>query len=375
MPFWTIRPPRNLIGAAVAAAIVLQSSAPARAELQVDPQKLYREMTSAYAQGSANGWHLADELYYFSNVLDAGRAYELRRRDDPDNFAIKGVAVDLATQLHYNPLTNSDAAEWYVRLAATAYASDPVRGAAARALLANLDAEDADTTKLAFAADADATANLAAHPNDAEALLDQVRADVRAYEITHDPQFRSAALARAAQPVFPIGLVGDDGTSVLSYAHEARAGAPGYTAADLQAAVAIASHKAAAHTIPTIGRVLSHQTFLVITAPADEYFGRTKLSPIGVRNEIVRIGKYLDVGWGDRMTTDALWVVDALDDWQQNYPRDYELPRLLLATYQTLGRIGSPQAKAAQVQVRKTLTIDYNASPEAHLLLTGSAGA
>jgi len=375
MPFWTIRPPRNLIAAVAAAAIVFQSSLPARAELQVDPQKLYREMTAAYAQGSANGWHLADELYYFSTVLDAGRAYELRRRDDPDNLAIKGVAVDLATQLHYNPLTSSDAAEWYVRLAATAYASDPVRGAAARALLAKLDAEDADTAKLAFAADADATANLAAFPNDAEALLDQVRADVRAFALTHDPQFRSAALARAAQPVFPIGLVADDGTSVLTYAHEARAGAPGYTATDLEAAVAIASHKASVHTIPTIGRVLSHQAYLVITAPADEYFGRTKLSPIGVRNEIVRIGKYLDVGWGDRMTTDALWVVDALDDWQQNYPRDYELPRLLLATYRTLGRIDSPQAKAAQVQVRKTLTIDYNASPEAHLLLTGSAGA
>jgi len=375
MPFWTIRPPRNLICAALCAAVAaLQLPLPARAELQVDPQKLYRRMTAAYAQGSANGWHLADELNYFSNVLDAGRAYELRLRDDPDNLAIKGVALDLATQLHYNPLTNTDAAEWYVRLAATAYASDPARGPAARALLAKLDADDQSTTKLAFDADADATANVATYPNDAEALLDQVTADVRAYQLTKDPQFRSVALGRAAQPAFPIGLIIDDGTTVLTYAHEARAGEPGYTAADLQAAIAIASHKASAKTIPTIGRVLSHQAYLVITAPADEYFGHTKLSPIGVRNEITRIGKYLDVGWGDRMTGDALWVVDALADWQQNYPRDYELPRLLLATYKTLGRIDSPQAKAAQVEVRKTLTIDYTASPEAQTLLTASAG-
>jgi hypothetical protein len=376
MPFWTIRPPRKLVCAVLcAAAVVMHSPLPARAELQVDPQRLYRQMTSAYANGSADGWHFADELNYLSNVLDAGRAYELRRRDDPDNLAIKGVTVDLATQLHYNPLTSSDAAEWYVRLAATAYVDDPARGAAARALLAKLDADDKSTTKLAFDADADATANVATYPNDAEALLDQVKADVRAYQLTHDPQFRSVALARAAQPAFPIGLVVDDGVTVLTYAHEARAGDAGYSATDLQAAVAIASHKASAKSIPTIGRVLSHQAYLVITAPADEYFGHTKLSPIGVRNEITRIGKYLDVGWGDRMTSDALWVVDALDDWQQNYPRDYELPRLLLATYKTLGRIDSPKAKAAQVDVRKTLTIDYAASPEAQTLLTGSAGA
>jgi len=373
MPFWTIRPPRKFVCAALCAAAVAVSL-PARAELQVDPQKLYRRMTAAYAQGSANGWHLADELNYFSNVLDAGRAYELRRRDDPDNLAIKGVALDLAVRLHYNPLTSTDAAEWYVRLAANAYASDPARGPAARALLAKLDAEDQRTATLAFDADADASANVASYPSDAEALLDQVTADVRAYQLTKDPQFRSVALARAAQPIFPIGLVIDDGTTVLTYAHEARAGAAGYTPVDVAAAIAIASHKAAAKTIPTIGRVLSHQAYLVITAPADEYFGHTKLSPIGVRNEITRIGKYLDVGWGDRMTSDALWVVDALADWQENYPRDYELPRLLLATYKTLERIDSPQAKAARIEVRKTLTIDYAASPEAQALLTGSAG-
>jgi hypothetical protein len=354
---------------------VLRFSAPARAELQVDPQKLYRHMTASYAQGARNGWHLADELSYFSDVLDAGRAYELRLRDDSDNLALKGVALDLAIRLHYNPLTSSDAAEWYVRLAATAYAADPTRGPSARALLAKLDAEDASPSRLAFDADADATANLAAYPDDAEALLDQVQADVRAYELTHDPQFRSLALGRAAQAIFPIGEVGADGPSVLAYAHDARAGQPGYTAFDVQAALAIASHRASVKTIPVIGRVLSHQTYLVITAPADEYFGRTKLSPLGVRNEIARIGKYLDVGWGDRMTSDALWVVDALADWQQNYPRDYELPRLLLATYKTLDRIGSPEAKAAESRVRKTLTIDYNASPEAQSLLNGGAGA
>jgi hypothetical protein len=70
------------------------------------------------------------------------------------------------------------------------------------------------------------------------------------------------------------------------------------------------------------------------------------------------------------MTGDALWVVDALDDWRQQYPRDYELPRLLLATYKTLDRIDSPQAHAAEVRIRQILVVQYNDSSEAQTLLS-----
>jgi hypothetical protein len=321
----------------------------------------------------ADGWHFADDVYYFSTVLDAGRAYELVRRDDPDNASLKGFTVDVASKLHYNPLTSRDAAEWYVRLAATANANDPVRGAAARALLANLDAEDADPARMAHDADEDATLNATAAPADVEALTEQVDADIRAYLLTKDVQYRSLALLRAAQPVFPIALVPEDTGSVLwAAAFDARNGVAGYSPIDRQAAAAMYSHRASAKNMQVIGRVLSHNAYLVITAPADEYFGQTKLSPLGVRNELTRIGKYLDAGWGDRMTKDTLWVIDALEDWQHQYPRDYELPRLLLQTYKTLGRIPSPEAQKAEAGVRRTLTIDYNDTPEARSLLTAS---
>jgi len=59
------------------------------------------------------------------------------------------------------------------------------------------------------------------------------------------------------------------------------------------------------------------------------------------------------------MTKDTLWVIDSLEDWQHQYPRDYELPRLLLQTYQTLARNGFPEAQKAEADVRRTLTIDY----------------
>jgi hypothetical protein len=365
---WTI--PRKLRN--VAAAVVLAALFPlsAQATLQTDPLALTRTMKAAYDRGVANGWHFADDVYYFSTVLDAGRAYELVRRDDPDNLKLEGTTLDIAAKLHYDPLINRDAAEWYVREAAGAYADDPVRGPAAKALLLKLELEDVDPARLAQDGDADATANAAAAPDDVEALLEQVDADLRAYLITKDPHYRSLALLRAAQPSFPIGLVPDDtGKPLWDAAQAARSGGAGYSDVDRQAAVAMYSHKASAKVLPTIGRVLSHNAYLVITAPADEYFGQTKLSPIGVQNELTRIGKYLDAGWGNRMTKDTLWVIDSLEDWEHQYPRDYELPRLLLQTYKTLGRMDSPEAQKAEADVRRTLTVDYNGTTEARSIL------
>ena len=96
----------------------------------------------------------------------------------------------------------------------------------ARALLQKLDADDADPAHLAQDGDADATLNATAAPDDVEALLDQVDADVRAYLITGDARYRSLALLRAAQPVFPIGLVPDDsGKPLWAIAQAARSGA------------------------------------------------------------------------------------------------------------------------------------------------------
>ncbi len=353
------------------AALLAGSLVPVRAALEVDPAQMYRQMKAAYDRGAAAGWHLADQLDYFSNVLDAGRAYELRLRDDPQNAQIKGVAVDLATQLDYDPLTNNDAAEWYVRLAAQQYQSDPQRGAAAQALLAKLDAEDADTGRLAHDADADAADLAQKYPGDVQALLGQVDADLRAYNLTGDTTWRALALQRAAQPTFPIASVPQDlGRVLFPMVDAARNAGPGYGEGEREAARVVASHRASAHGLPVIGRVLSHNAYLVITAPADEYFGHTKLSPIGVRNELARIDKYLDAGWGGRMTQDTVWVVDSLDDWQHQYPRDYELPRLYKRVYDVLAREDTPQAKQTQSLVRRTLLVGYPSSTEARAFLS-----
>ncbi len=327
-------------------------------------------MKLAFDKGQAAGWHLADHLDYFSTVLDAGRAYELRRRDDPENAALKRTTVDVASKLAYDPLISDDAAEWYVRLAAQANADDPEIGPEARGLLAKLDAEDASNTTLAHDADADAAALVVAYPDDVQALLLQVDADLRAYNLTQDTRWRTIALARAAASTFPIVSVPQTlGRVLFPMVDAARNAAPGYSEAERENAKAIASHRALAHGLPVIGHVLSHNTYLVITAPADEYFGHTKLSPIGVRNELARIDKYLDAGWGGRMTGDTVWVVDSLDDWQHQYPRDYELPRLYKRVYDVLGREGTPEAKKTQAVVRRTLLVNYPASSEARAFI------
>ena len=364
-------PIRKRLAALVAALLVGFACVPARAALDIDPLLLYKQMKASYDKGAAAGWHLSDKLDYFSTVLDAGRGYELRRRDDPQNVAIKGITVDLATQLAYDPLTNNDAAEWYVRNAAQAWQNDPQRGADARALIAKLDAEDADLKKLAYDADADATALAVQYPDDVQALLGQMQADLRAFQLTGNTQWRALALNRAAQAAFPIASIPQDVVNVFfPLVDAARNAAPGYSDAEREWARAVASHRASTKGLAVIGRVVSHEAFLVITAPADEYFGRTKLSPIGVRNEITRIGKYLDAGWGAQMTKDALYVVDSLDDWQHQYPRDYELPRLYKRVYDTLSRVNSPEAKAAQSEVRRTLLVGYPSSTEARAFLS-----
>ena len=348
---------------------------PARADLQSDPDALYALMKNAYTKGIQNGWHYNDQAYYFAAVLDAGRAYSLRRPTDPNANEIHGLTVDLATALHYDPLTNDDAAEWYVREAATAEveAKDPVRTPKAQVLLAKLDAADNDVNALAAEAEDDGTAIAADFPGDVFAILSQVQDDLRAYVLTGDAKYRSLAIKRGAAPGFPLANIADP------YAHDlyasvsaALAGRPGYTAGDTANAKVIAANRAAIRQIPIVGRidVLSHDARLEITAPADEYFGKTKLSPLGVRNEITRINKYLDAGWGSRMTGDAEYLVDSIEDWQHQYPRDYAMAQVLLESYQTIQRIDSKSAHDLAQQLRAILLVQYFPSTQAQSLLS-----
>jgi hypothetical protein len=66
------------------------------------------------------------------------------------------------------------------------------------------------------------------------------------------------------------------------------------------------------------------------TAPADEYFGRMKLSYLGINNSL----KDASIMAGDHTTFQAViskiqWAENALLDWQKKYPNDPQLARSL----------------------------------------------
>ena len=64
-------------------------------------------------------------------------------------------------------------------------------------------------------------------------------------------------------------------------------------------------------------------------APADEYFGRMKMSVLGIRNALDGLERRASSG--DRnvasMSGQLALVNDAMQDWRVHYPRDSWLPR------------------------------------------------
>src|SRR5579872_3853487 len=63
-------------------------------------------------------------------------------------------------------------------------------------------------------------------------------------------------------------------------------------------------------------------------APLDRYFGTMKMSPMGIRNGIMYLGK--NYTWrtmtDEQIVHDAEWVEQAMFDWQRSFPKDRWLP-------------------------------------------------
>jgi hypothetical protein len=366
---------RQVLRASAALALGIVATlhaAPAPAAIETDPAALYATMKQAYDRGAEHHWSFASQLYYESTVFDAGRAYSLFRRDDPEYGEVAQLAVDVATILHYDPLVNDDASLWYVLEAANDVAKngDAPHRAKANALLARLYTESDDPKSIAALAEQDAVANAAAFHDDPDALASLIVADVRAYGLTHDETYRSAMLQHAADPATPLERIPDPEFGELFAIAQSAIADPGFTDADRAAARAIRERRDREPELRTIARVtaIPHALRLTRTAPADEYFGQYKYSPIGVRNEVTRINKYLDKGWGYRMENDALFVDSALEDWQHQYPRDETLPSTLLDAYELMERVQTPKTEEAAERLKAILIVQYPASRQAQEL-------
>lgn len=354
----------------------LQFAAPASAAIETDPVALHAMMVSAYDEGTAHGWSFNDELYYQSAVLATGRSFSLFAHDNPSYPGIAAFTVDIATAMHYDPLNNNDASEWWVREAAGYTAAhDPARAAAAAAITARLDSFDASPQAAAQIADADATANVASYHHDAWARIAQVMVDLRAYHYSHEAQYGVLALQRAAEPTFPLIHLSDvTAQQLYDFAQSQQANADGDPTARALA-VEVLRRRDATPALQEIGHVtaVSHKFHLSITAPADEYFGPRKMSVLGIRNDIQSLAAHLKVGWGSQLTKEGVDLAIAVDELHRVYPRDFELPRLFVSAAKVIEKIPSPDTKASAQSLLRTLIVEYPDSPQARAILTPSA--
>jgi hypothetical protein len=91
-------------------------------------------------------------------------------------------------------------------------------------------------------------------------------------------------------------------------------------------------------------------------APADHYFGRLKMSILGVRNSLRDLAARADLHPEDaeHVYDKAVLVEDALHDWQRHYPRDPWIPKYAYGLAQLYGKLDMDDAR-----VRKNDMLDW----------------
>lgn len=365
------------VTALLAALLVAQ---PAQATLEVNPQVLYQAMKNAYDKSAAAGFDFSSQEAYLASIFNAGRAYSLQRPSDTAYGELAESTVQIGSALHYNPLTNHEAATWYVREAAAwvkAHSTDPTLDADASALLERVNSEE-DPETLTRLADADAAANAKAFPGDRYAEMQQAEADWRGWLLTGDTSWRSLALERIAQPDFPLAYLPTTyGPALLQAASDAAAHVVGFTPGDVTNGTIVQANLAKLTKLRVIASVTSlpAQVYLTTLAPADEYFGRSEMSILGIENELKRITVLLDYKYGNRESGETVLVANAIDDLHRVYPGDRDLPTILLECFRDLGRMTTPAAEAAAAHMRAILTVEYQDTPEARALLAAKAAS
>jgi hypothetical protein len=117
---------------------------------------------------------------------------------------------------------------------------------------------------------------------------------------------------------------------------------------------------------PAAKPVIPHVKFLKYrVAPADEYFGRLKLSILGIRNTIKDAGLKADAD-----QTHAVAIVmgsvalteDAMHDWEKKYPRDTWIPAAILSLERLYAKLDNDEARKHAKRVMAWLVHDYPTS-------------
>jgi hypothetical protein len=104
-------------------------------------------------------------------------------------------------------------------------------------------------------------------------------------------------------------------------------------------------------------------------APADRYFGRMKMSILGIRNSLKDLRAIADLHPEDasHVFGKAVFVEDALRDWQHQFPRDPWIPKFSYALAQLYGKLRIDNARVHRNQMLHWLAATYPHSEFARL--------
>ena len=147
----------------------------------------------------------------------------------------------------------------------------------------------------------------------------------------------------------------------------------------LTVAALVAFSASAANAAPTpkphaaktaVKPVVPHVVFLKYrVAPADEYFGRLKMSILGIRNTIRDTGLKVDAdpGHAAGIMGSIPLTEDAMHDWERKYPHDTWIPPAIFSLEQLYAKVDSDDARAHAKLVMTWLVRDYPTSAQGKL--------
>jgi hypothetical protein len=107
-----------------------------------------------------------------------------------------------------------------------------------------------------------------------------------------------------------------------------------------------------------------------LLAPADEYFGKLKMSILGIKNTIRDSGLRYDVNHdiAKQTITSNAFTEGAIHDWEHKYPKDGEVPRAIYYLQRLYAHIVDSDAQARAKATAAWLFADYPQSPQARQL-------
>lgn len=102
-------------------------------------------------------------------------------------------------------------------------------------------------------------------------------------------------------------------------------------------------------------------------APADEYFGKLKMSVLGMRNTINDLSRKIEASpeKAESIFANTDYLEDSIHDWQKKYPKDSWLPRYVYNLAHLYGKVPSEEGRTRAKKTMAWLVERYPHSEQA----------